>query len=128
MPIFATASHRLKTEKVRQLFVEACCEPTSNIGTCTPPDCICLRLTKDVDLTCITTVQETIHVLREAAEAQVPIFIWVAVPCTAGCRLKHLNDAIGVQTGDPETTSAFIDNSIEICRVASELGGSFAMA
>ena len=92
----------------------------------TPGDCICLRLTKDVDLTCDTAVREAAKIMREASKAKVPIFVWVAIPCTAGCRLRHLNDVNGVITGDPAMTDVLIQNSIELCRSASETGGTFA--
>ena len=118
---YGQASHRFNT-----LMIELCCDEQSALSQEAPKGAISIRVTKQVDLTNKKTLDIVHCILDYAAEKGLTIMVWVSIPCTAGCPLRHLNNAIGIQTGDPILTDKLIEAGVGVCRHACRLKGDYA--
>ena len=75
--------------------MEFCCGEESLIGQMAPDDCEVVRLTIKDDL---TTQSGLAKALRAVTDTDLPVLLWVALPCTGGSPYQHLNWHRGPKT------------------------------
>ena len=81
-----------------------------------------MRITAKEDLTKKETKRAIHSLIRFCGLHDVEVHTWVSIPCMAGCRLRSLNNAMGIHTGDDTLTDQLIDAAIQICMHADRTG------
>ncbi len=76
-------------------MMELCCDPKSALSSHVQEGCLAVRITASMDITARTTMLEVLPILLLGAMLRIAVHLWVAIPCTAGCRWKFDNDGIG---------------------------------
>ena len=73
-----------------RIIIEFCCGPKSKLGTPTTwsKDCLVIRITEELDATKQSTLQYVLHTIRTA---NVPVMLFVAIPCTGGSPWQNIN-------------------------------------
>ena len=84
----------------QEIIIEYCCGQNSAIGKYTTSSLV-VRFTAEDDL----TKKETLATVKAVAEAnpKASVLLWVAIPCTGGSPLQHINHARGM---DPDRLRA----------------------
>ena len=117
---------RLLSSDLDYLFLELCCSEDSTRSRLVPHGCLAVRVTLGTDLTLPTTKKALHSMTRHAIANDIEIHAWVSIACTAGCRLRYLNDKLGITTGDPDFTERLIVAACTICGHISRVGQSFS--
>ena len=124
--LYSAAKKALLTGEFRLMVVELCCEPDSELARNTPPGCLCIRITEKEDLTLCDTRYYVHRLIRLAKSLEIGIFAWASSLCTFGCRLRALNAAKGIATGNKELTDALISACLAVCSHVAAVDGAFA--
>jgi hypothetical protein len=107
--MFEQVKHKVRSFKgnlsVHTVLLELCCEEKSRLSAEAPEGTLAIHASKACDLTNYKTIRFAHDVIQFRAEQKVQVKVWVSIPCTAGCPLKHLNNAKGIPTGDPILTN-----------------------
>ena len=107
---------KILTGQFATLLLELCCGEDSMLAAHAPDGCLSVRITQRDDMT-RTATRRMIHgIIRFACRCGLQVHGWISIPCTAGCRIKYLNDFLEQPTGDPELTEALIAAVVPICK------------
>ena len=117
------AREKILSQKYDNVCIELCCEGDSALSMHVGSRCLAIRVTRDVDGTSKETVKSLHFIIRLATHMKMRVHLWVSIPCTAGCTWKHVNDAVGVTTGDEEFTDRMVKIGIGLARHAATCGG-----
>ena len=82
---------------INRIIIELCCENDSRLGKVTSNNrgCFTIRVTAEHDLTRKTTVDNVVKLVNLIKVMELPVLLWVSIPCTGGTRLTDLNWALG---------------------------------
>ncbi|CAK0813605.1 unnamed protein product, partial [Prorocentrum cordatum] len=105
-----------------ELFIELCCTENSKLSEHAPRRTLATRVTTDLDFTDTAVLKHLKHLARSARKHKVRVAVWSAIPCTAGCPWKHVNESKGIKAGDPELTEKLISHGVALCRHVRNMG------
>ena len=85
----------LPLHKQEYILIEFCCSPTSNIGATAPPGTTVIRCTGKADDNVLEEhiIQKLLDIVRASREANIPVVLWGAIPCTGGSQWQSVNKA-----------------------------------
>ena len=112
-------------EGVDALLIELCASKNFELTEQLPYRSAALRITDKENLTRSNTMKAIIYIMRVAHKKCIKIHIWASTPCTAGCPWRHVNAALGCQTGDVKLSDKLIENASRICRFAAVCCGHY---
>ena len=84
-----------------------------------------LRITNKENLIHSIALKTIISIPRTAYKKCVKIHIWASTPGTDGCPWRHVNAALGRETGDVKLSGRLTEHASRICRFAVVCGGHY---
>ena len=79
---------------IKRLIVEVCCSSESlfgQIATKEFKDCHVARITEENDLNKSSTRKDVICLAKSCNKHNIPVLVWVSLPCTGGSSWSHVN-------------------------------------
>ena len=79
---------------IKRLIVEVCCSAVSLLGQIATKefkDCHVARITEEYDLNKSITRKDVISLVRSCNKHNIPVLVWVSLPCTGGSSWSHVN-------------------------------------
>ena len=108
-----------------QLLIELCCADDSMLTGKVPRGCAAIRIPELLDLTSIKTYKVLKTIIRHASLLEIEVVVWNAVPCTAGCPWRHVNQKRGITTGNIKLKNSLISKCVALSMLARKTGGKF---
>ena len=79
---------------IKRLIVEVCCSSESLLGQIATKefkDCHVARITEEYDLNKSSTRKDVISLAKSCSKHNIPVLVWVSLPCTGGSSWSHVN-------------------------------------
>ena len=79
---------------IKRLVVEVCCSSDSLLGQIATKefkDCHVARSTEEYDLNKSSTRKDVISLAKSCSKHNIPVLVWVSLPCTGGSSWSHVN-------------------------------------